>query len=92
VDREHAPPLLVADPHQRIEGRRHRPRAHLGDLLLDSLVDALRVARDSRVVHPDVDRSQLLLDLGQGSVDGSAVRYVDLHRNSVAGQLRRQRG
>jgi hypothetical protein len=92
VDGHHAAPLVVGELGERVERRRHRPAGgHVGDLLLDARVNALRAARDAGVVDPDVDGSERLLDLGERAVDGRGVGDVGLN-GQAAGHVRRHAG
>ena len=85
MDGEHPPPLVVAEAHERIEGRRHRPVGRLGPLALEQGGDAAQVlgADRARVVDEDVHRSELRLDPGEGGVHGRAVAHVADERDAV---------
>ena len=61
VDREHRPPLVVGEAHERVEGRRDGARiAASASCRSTCVVDprSLRYRRDAGVVDPDVDRSE----------------------------------
>ena len=95
VDGEDEPPLVVGEPHERVE-RRLRLSAG-GDLLALALqrtshaADVVKPDR-ARVVDEDLEWPELLLDLLDRAVDLSTVSDVDLDSESRSDRVDRPLG
>ena len=91
---EQAAPLVVAEPHQRVERRLDDPGQRLLPLGLQQRQHSreMRGADRSRVVDDDPDRAQLALDARERLVDGGAVADVGVDRESGADRRDRLAG